>query len=156
MPSAAAQAIDALGTRETVEVHWAKPPALLPGQTKVAAPGKLASLVSRLRKYAGGFETLVKAAAAVNDAEAVDAVLGLNFINEENVKRFAAARPMLEETSGILAKLLLASRLGMEDIPEESTRSAMGHLQKVIEGLGELDVLGKEQATVSAKQVAAG
>lgn len=148
-----AMALNSLKTRPSVEIHWLRHP--VADQVKVAAASKLAGLVRKLRRDAGGFEVLVKAASMITDAEAVDSVLGLNFINEENVKRFAAAKPMLEETSGILAKLLLASRLGMEDIPEESTRSAMGHLQKVIEGLAELEVLGDEQQTTSAKQVAA-
>lgn len=153
--SKVAQALRAVQTKQSVEIHFPRYP-LLPEEVKTAQPTQLEALAARLRRSAGGFETMLKVASAINDAEAVDAVLGLNFINEENVKRFAAARPILEETSGILAKLLLASRLGMEDIPEEAARSAMGHLQKVIEGLGELEVLGREQQNVSAKQVAMG
>jgi hypothetical protein len=53
----------------------------------------------------------------------------------------------------MLAKLLLAARLGMNDIPEEAVRSALSNLQRVIDGLGRLRMLEEQkvQKTASAK-----
>jgi hypothetical protein len=95
-------------------------------------------------------DELVKVAAALDDAQSVDAVLSLGFVNDENIARFAAAKPMLWEVSHMLSKLLLASRLGMEDIPEEHARAALRHLQKVIKGLGRLKMLEDHQEKTSA------
>ena len=81
---------------------------------------------------------------------AVNENAALGFINEENIGRFAAAKPMLWEVSHMLAKLLLASRLGVEDIPEEAVRSALTHLQRVIEGLGRLKMLKEHGVKTSA------
>jgi hypothetical protein len=77
-------------------------------------------------------------------------VLSLGFVNEENVARFAAAKEMLWEVSQMMSKLLLGARLGMEDIPEENARSALVHLQRVIEGLGRLKMMKEQQAKTAA------
>jgi hypothetical protein len=99
---------------------------------------------------------LVKAAAMLEDADSVDSVLALGFVNEENIERFASVRPMLEEMSGTLAKLLLAARLGIEDIPEEAARSAIANLQRVLDGLSQLEMqVGQTSARATARGRAA-
>jgi hypothetical protein len=111
---------------------------------------KTASELSKYtRSLRGDLSSLVKTAAMLDDAESVDAVLSLGFINPENIDRFAAARPMLEEVSSMLAKLLLASRLGMSDIPEEAARSALSQLQRIIEGLAKLKMLKEHTKSAS-------
>lgn len=113
-------------------------------QTKVAslsAAGRLA-LAAELRVPHA--ETL-KIASALDSAEAVDAVLSLGFVNPANLERFAAIRTSVEDMSASMAKLLLASRLGMQDIPEECARSAMMHLKSVADGLSKLQML-RDQA----------
>lgn len=93
---------------------------------------------------------LLKIAANINDAQAVDSVLSLGFVNPENIARFASIKPMLWEVSHMLAKLLLASRLGMEDLPEEAIRSALDHLQRVIDGLSRLSMLEQHAAKTAS------
>jgi hypothetical protein len=136
------------GTRQHIqlEVHHLRFPPL-PSEVKTASTGSLKKLAQHLQAPIG---EIVKAAANLEDAQTVDSVLGLGFINEENVSRFASAKPMLWEVSHMLAKLLLGARLGMEDIPEEAVRSALVHLQRVIEGLGRLKMLDEHGVKTSA------
>jgi hypothetical protein len=115
---------------------------------------KTASVHPARRKIISSMRTpvteLMKIAANIEDAQSVDSVLGLGFINEENITRFASAKPMLWEVCHMLGKLLLASRMGMEDIPEEAARSALNHMQRVIEGLDKLQMLEQHKKTSSA------
>lgn len=84
---------------------------------------------------------LTKFAAGVKDSETVDKALALNFVNPGNVKRFVGAVPQYREVISSLAKLLLASRLGMEDVPEEEVVTAMGAMMDVVRGLEKLKLL---------------
>jgi len=142
-----AEVLDGTKRHIHLEVHHLNFPPL-PGEVKTASNKK------HLRKIAASLKApiqdLVKIAAALDDAQSVDSVLSLGFINEENIARFASAKPMLWEVSHMLAKLLLASRLGMEDIPEEAVRAALMHLQKVIEGLGRLKMMEEHGVKTSA------
>jgi hypothetical protein len=143
-----AQVLEGVKTRISLDVHHLRQPEM-PDHTKSAS-----SKQAGLAKFASGIKApigeLVKIAANLEDAQTVDSVLSLGFINPENVSRFASAKPMLWETSHMLAKLLLASRLGMEDIPEESVRAAIGHLQRVLDGLDRLKMLEEQQTKTSA------
>ena len=123
-----------------LEVHhldYPPPPVMT---EKTASP-----LRQRIEAMRPDVRELVKAAAMLEDADSVDSVLALHFVNEENIGRFVAVRPMLEELASILTKLLLAARLGMEDIPEEALRSCVLHLQRVIEGLNKLTLRGQQE-----------
>lgn len=84
---------------------------------------------------------LTKFAASIKDSETVDKALALNFVNPGNVKRFVGAVPQYKEVISSLAKLLLASRLGMEDVPEEEVVTAMGSMMDVVRGLEKLKLL---------------
>lgn len=132
--------------RIQVEVHHLRFPPL-PSEVKTAAPRVPAKFIQDIKPP---IADLVKIGANLEDAQTVDSVLGLGFVNEENVSRFASAKPMLWEVSNMLCKLLLAARLGMEDIPEEAVRSALQHLQRVIDGLGRLKMLEEHQKTSAA------
>lgn len=116
---------------------------------KTASP-KLSSFVASVKSPIGD---LLKVAAAITDAQAVDSILSLGFVNSENIARFASAKSMLEDTSKMLAKLLLAARMGMNDIPEENVRAALLHMQKILDGLEKLKMLnvGSQVKTSSAK-----
>jgi hypothetical protein len=144
-----AEVLDQAKNRIVVEVHHLKYPEL-PSQNKTAS-----ALAGYVRSLKDDVREIVKRAAVLEDASSVDTVLSLAFMNEENIARFAAAKPMLEEVSSVLAKLLLASRLGADDIPEESVRSALGHLQKVIDGLGKLKERGEYEEKTSGAKLAA-
>jgi hypothetical protein len=143
-----AEVLDQAKSRISVEVHHLKYPEVA-SQTKTAS-----ALSDYARSLRNDVSASVKCAAVLEDATAVDTILSLAFVNGENIARFAAAKPMLEEVSSVLAKLLLAARLGADDIPEESARAALGHLQKVIDGLGKLKERGEyEEKTSAARTV---
>jgi hypothetical protein len=81
---------------------------------------------------------LVKEAAALEDSETADKILSMNFINPENISTFASYLPDLEETSTKLAEMLVASRLGLNQIPEDAVMSSMRNLEEVIDGVKQL------------------
>jgi hypothetical protein len=88
---------------------------------------------------------LVKEASVMDEGEAVDAALSLGFINPDNIAKFMEAVPRLKETLSILSKLLIATRLGMNSIPEEATRAARDNILRVVQGLKRLG-LNKAEA----------
>lgn len=81
---------------------------------------------------------LTKEASKLEEGQVVDAALSLNFINSENVNKFIGFIPYLNECTKMLAQCLLASRLGMNEIPEPETQSAMFRMVDVIQGLKKL------------------
>ena len=87
---------------------------------------------------------LVKEAAALEGSETVDNILSLNFINPENISTFANNLPALDATAQKLAELLMAARMGMSNINEGACERAMKNLDKVIDGLKELQVKSNE------------
>lgn len=85
--------------------------------------------VTALRQY------LVKEASVLPDVMTVDAVLSLGFINSENVRMFLGRLPYLEKALNHVCELLLASRLGLSEIPEFATARAARGIDDVIQGL---------------------
>jgi hypothetical protein len=81
---------------------------------------------------------LVKEAAVLDDALTADKILGLGFLNAENVATFVDMLPGLEAASSKLAELLVAVRLGMKDIPEVAVERMLAALEDVIRGLRSL------------------
>jgi len=67
----------------------------------------------------------------------IDAILGLNFLNEENMHKFVDRIDALEEAKDCVAQLLLASRLGLS-IDSQPLRTAMFSLDSVSRDLREL------------------
>jgi hypothetical protein len=141
-----AEVLDGVKRHVQLEVHHLQFPPL-PHEVKVASNQAVTKLAAAIKPP---MADLIKAAANLEDAQTVDSVLGLGFINEENVARFASAKPMLWEVSHMLAKLLLGARMGMEDIPEEAVRSALMHIQRVIEGLNRLKMMSEQGVKTSA------
>lgn len=82
---------------------------------------------------------LIKEAAALEGAETVDSILSLNFINPENIAKFADHLPGFEATAMKLAELLMAARLGLSQVNEGACERSMKNLEQVIQGLKELD-----------------
>lgn len=144
-----AEVLDQVKNHIRLEVHHLRFPKV--AHTMKTASPKVQAFIESVRSP---IADLLKCAASIDDAQAVDAVLSLGFVNNENIARFASAKPMLEEVSEMLAKLLLASRLGMEDIPEENARAALGHIQKILSGLQRLQMLSKTQEKTSSVQPA--
>jgi hypothetical protein len=83
---------------------------------------------------------LVKEASQLEDSSLVDTALSLNFINPENINKFVNFIPAFENAIKALAQTLMASRLGMTEIPEQSTATAMHKLVEVVKGLKRLAV----------------
>ena len=78
---------------------------------------------------------LTKEASVIVDKETADAILSLRFITPENVGVYVDYIPELEKVASKLAELLVASRLGMEDVKESAAKNAMTQVQSVIHGL---------------------
>ena len=75
---------------------------------------------------------LVKEASSLDDPEAVDVVLSLNFVNEDSLKGYVDNLREMKKVSGKLAELLIASRMGLKDVDESAVKKAMEGLNKVI------------------------
>ncbi len=81
-----------------------------------------------------------KFAAEVSEEDAddtVDALLGLNFINEENIHRFLEKTDDLDEAVSVLSSLLLAARLGLQ-IEESPIRTALFSADEIVRQLRQL------------------
>ena len=139
-----AEVIERAGEHVVLEVHHLRYPRASSAE-KTATAGARA-IVARMKP---DMTELIKAAAMLDGADAVDTVLGLGFVNPENVERFASVKPTLEDVSSVLAKLVLGARLGMEDLPEDAARSAMLNLERVIDGLTQLKMLATEPSSTA-------
>lgn len=119
--------------------------------TKMIA--KIASLVAVLKK------DFTKEAAEMGDSDkervTVDALLGLNFLNANNMAKFVAYKPVLDKVLDYLAELTMAARLGLNDVPEGATVIAMTKLMEVADGLQKIQVSMKRPATKTAAAPAA-
>lgn len=65
----------------------------------------------------------------------VAAALSLDFLNAANLHRFVDMIPMFEECLSALCALLVASRLGFDDVPEEPLQGAVRSLDTILKGL---------------------
>ena len=81
---------------------------------------------------------LIKEASIISDPEAVDVVLGLNFINEDNVNTYIENIDGLKKLSSDMAELLIASRMGLSDIDENAVSKILDSTDMVIQGLENL------------------
>lgn len=83
---------------------------------------------------------IVKIAAAMVDPNAVDTVLSLGFVTDENLLNFVDMSPQLEETVSSLAQMLVAARLGAPDLQEQAIAQALVAVEKTILGLKRLHI----------------
>ena len=79
--------------------------------------------------------SLVKEAAVIPDPTAVDTVLSLGFINPENTQTFIDYLPELDAAQKKMCELLVASRLGMKEIPASALEKAVRATEQVLDGL---------------------
>lgn len=92
-----------------------------------------------LTKFANKYRCdLFKEASYIDNSQTVDAMLSLNFINPENMTKFINMIPTLKSAISTLASCLMASRLGMKEIPESAASTAMQRLVEVVTGLERL------------------
>lgn len=75
---------------------------------------------------------MLKEAADIDDPLAVDKVLSLGFMTPENFTTFVEYLPEFEEAVQKLSHLLIAVRLGLPDVPEQSVSNAVKRLEEVI------------------------
>jgi len=80
-------------------------------------------------------EAMWKTASVIFAKDTSDAILSLGFVTPENASLYVNYLPELEKVAGKLAELLIASRLGMDDVRESSARNAMTQVNSVIRGL---------------------
>lgn len=105
-------------------------------QEKTAALGSdLDREIHALRNLSYG---LLKEAASLGDADSVDAVLSLGFLNIDNISRFVSFIPAFESTQHRLGTLLLAARLGLSELPQDHLLRAFFALEHVLVGLRRL------------------
>jgi hypothetical protein len=90
---------------------------------------------ARLEKFPDLRVSLVKEAAVIPDPAAVDTVLSLGFINPENTQIFIDYLPEIDAVQKKLCELLVASRLGMKEVPSSALEKAVRATEQVIEGL---------------------
>jgi hypothetical protein len=103
---------------------------------------KIASHMPRareLQKTASQFKhDFLKVASYMENAQTVDALLSLKFISPENIGKFIGKIPLFKAAISHLASCLLASRLGIREIPEQSASGALTKLVDVVKGLESL------------------
>lgn len=80
-------------------------------------------------------QNLVKEAAVIPDPIAVDTVLSLGFVNPENITSFISSMPQIEDAQERMCELLVAARLGMQDIPVSALEKAVRATEEVLQGL---------------------
>ena len=104
-----------------------------------SATEKMAAKMAPLTKLANALrKDLVKEAAVIPDPTAVDTVLSLGFLNAENLGIFISYLPKIDEAQEKICELLLASRLGLKNIPVPALEKAMRTVEEVLEGLHQL------------------
>lgn len=108
--------------------------------TKVAQPVEHLTATKKVAHvnfdaFFSGTRLLVKEAAVIPDPTAVDTVLSLGFLNPENVSTFIGYLPNIEMAARNMAALLLASRLGLREIPVNALERALKATEEVLQGL---------------------
>jgi hypothetical protein len=129
--------LEDVNTDKPTIVHGLARPKLASEMPKSETMGKLAKALRR---------NLIKEASVIDNAQTVDALLSLNFVNPDNISKFVGKLPSLKAAVSQLASLLIASRLGVREIPEHSASTAMMKMVEVIQGLEAL------RATQEVKQ----
>lgn len=105
---------------------------------------KMASIRANIAKELAAMDPpihsywLFKEASVLDDALTADKILGLGFLNAENVSTFIDLLPALDAASSKLAELLIAVRIGLKEIPEVAVERMLVSLEDVIRGLNSL------------------
>lgn len=97
------------------------------------ASARIDTILGQFRKVAG--VSLAKEAAYLPDPSSIDTLLALGLLTPDSVMSFVQKLPQLEETQRGLCELLLASRLGLQEVPAPALEKAIRGIEGVIEGL---------------------
>ena len=93
---------------------------------------------SGIRFDVPSMEDLVKVAAALSNPKSIDAVLSVGFVTPDTVTKFLQHQDLLEESVRACSEMVVASRMGQEDIPESAAVRAMAGIEDLLKGLGML------------------
>lgn len=92
------------------------------------------------QQFDHGDHDFVKLASMFDRLDTVDKVLGLNFISKANIARFVSAIPLLKDALEELVRLLVVSRIGATEVPEEAISQTIDSMSEVIDGLESLSL----------------
>ena len=87
-----------------------------------------------LRTHAAALAGHAKVSSDLSEIS-ISSALSLDFLNASNLHRFVDMIPLFEETLSALCALLVASRLGLDDIPEEPIQASVRSLDTILKGL---------------------
>lgn len=128
--------IDKEASDQKVTVYGVRGDYVNPDFNPMAAIEKTAKDREILRKISALLrKDLTKEASAINDPEAVDVVLSLNFINEDSLKGYIDNIGEMRRILSELSKMLIASRLGLSDLDESALTKSIEGLDDVVKGL---------------------
>lgn len=118
-------------------MHWGHPVEIRVGRyLKTAGEVRQEMLKSATRKVPATWcVDLVKEAAVIPDPVAVDTVLSLGFLNDENLTHFISYLPIIDQAQERMCELLVSARLGMREIPAGALERAIRSVEEVLEGL---------------------
>lgn len=107
-----------------------------PAFRNVEPPQLFVEKISARRDVADEFKSfMAKHAAALGDPMIADSLLSLNFLGAKNLNMFMAYLPQLNESVNAIVNLLVASRVGLNEIPEEACVESLQAMEKVIAGI---------------------
>lgn len=93
---------------------------------------------------------LVKEASSINDGATVDAILSLGFLAPDNIQSYLDSMDQFDQVISKLAELVVACRLGLQDVPEVAATKAMQGIDEIIKGLRRLESRTSQQQTQGA------
>ena len=120
---------------------------------EILSPNPLSKLDDKLNEFHDSLKgegrlkiakNLVKEASYIRDKRVVDAVLSLGLLRKKNVQEYLAILPTYETVLSELAKLLIASRMGLSNTSPEAIRNAMESMADVVLQLSQLKANLKE------------
>ena len=113
---------------------------------------KIAQFVPKAKEIAARASSLrcdlTKEASYIENAQTVDAMLSLNFVSPDNIAKFISKIGIFKACISHLCSCVLASRIGVREIPEQAAASAISKLTEVVSGLEALRAtqsIGKKQ-----------
>jgi hypothetical protein len=106
------------------------------------------SAMDKLKTILGIDDNLIKAAIAAREGLTLDTVFSLNLINPSNIQKFIENVPLLRETVSYLAKLLMFTRLGFKELPEEELTYLIKKLDEIADKLESLSIIYKSRVAV--------
>ncbi len=104
-------------------------------RAKDITPDKAQSPVTHNIKQKVDKMSALKVAAVMEDEEAVDTVLALNYLTPENMREFGAAIPEMKVAEEALAKLLMSTRLGNTLVEEQDVKNVLTSIHGIIKSL---------------------